>query len=66
MVLNLCWCWIDVEWIVEIEEVNVFMNGDGLLCVMVLFDLWFVVGEWELCDWLCEKIYESVGGNLLF
>jgi len=63
MALNPRWCRTDAEWIAEIESVDAFTDGDGLLRATVLFDLRFVAGERELCDRLREKIYSSVGAN---
>jgi Predicted signal-transduction protein containing cAMP-binding and CBS domains len=64
MALNPRWCRTELEWIEEIESVNAFTDGNGLLRATVLFDLRFVAGERALCDRLREKIYSSVGANL--
>jgi CBS domain-containing protein len=64
MALNPRWCRTDTEWMAEIESVNAFTDGDGLLRATVLFDLRFVAGERELCNRLREKIYTSVNANL--
>jgi CBS domain-containing protein len=63
MALNPRWCRTDTEWLAEIESIDAFTDGDGLLRATVLFDLRFVAGERELCDRLREKIYETAGSN---
>jgi CBS domain-containing protein len=63
MAVNPRWCRTTAEWTKEIESVDAFTDGDGLLRATVLFDLRFVAGDRELCDDLREKIFNSVAAN---
>ena len=63
MALNPRWCRTENEWGAEIDSVDAFTDGDGLLRATVLFDLRFVAGERVLCDRLREKIDVTVAAK---
>ncbi len=63
MASNPNWCKTDAEWIAELKNTDMLMEGTRLLRALILYDLRYVAGDQALSESVRQTVFKAVGSN---
>lgn len=63
MASNPNWCKTDAEWISELKNTDMLMEGNRLLRALILYDLRYVAGDRTLSESVRQTVFKAVGNN---